>query len=111
MKSHDKKIGKIIEEITTFLISKGCNNFMINIIRRIDKDIIVFKISNIIEKAIYELKKGLEPNKNVQLEEYGWGLLGECNITNQLQIVSMCIDSCNFKTKNSTTIMTIIKNK
>lgn len=97
MKHHDKKIGKIIDEFTMFLLKNKCNDVDINIHCDVQGDTIRFKFKLPDSNVLELLKETLTQERDESIEEYGWELLGENDCGSELNLIGMCLDKCDFE--------------
>ncbi len=93
MNHFDKKIGKIIDELTTFLLKKKCNDIKIEIHKTTEQTQLIFNFKFNDEKIITLLDDTLSQERDETLEEYGWELLGENDCSGELNLVGMCVDT------------------
>ncbi len=109
MRHHDKKIGKIVDELVTYLLRKNCRNIKISIECSSDNDKIVFTFCDATDALLNLLKETLTQDRNEQLEEYGWELLGENDCSGELNLIGMLIDKCEFKSIGKYTQITMYR--
>lgn len=109
MRHHDKKIGKIVDELTTYLLRKKVNNIAINIDCTKHNDIITFEFSDATDALLNILQETLTQERDEQLEEYGWELLGENDCSGELNLIGMCIDRCEFESMGEKTKITLYR--
>ncbi|MFV0499298.1 MAG: hypothetical protein ACK5NF_04605 [Bacilli bacterium] len=95
MNHFDKKIGKIIDELTTYLLKKNCNNIDISIKKSEEEVHLIFNFDFICSKLIDMLEETLSQERDESMEEYGWELLGENDCSGELNLIGMCIDDLN----------------
>lgn len=93
MNHFDKKIGKIIDELTTHLLKNNCNDIKIEINKDSTKTQLVFKFTFSDPKIISLLEDTLSQERDETLEEYGWELMGENDCSGELNLVGMCMDT------------------
>ncbi len=108
MKHHDKKIGKIIDEFSMFLLRNKCSDININIHCDEYEDILTFKFKVPKPAVLDLLKETLTQERDESIEEYGWELLGENDCGSELNLIGMCLDTCDFEVEGeqATVIMT-----
>lgn len=112
MALHEKmKHAIIVEEIFGYLLQRGYTN--INLAMNADQQITTFVLT--IANADPSLKKDLEEHlytsREQELEEYGWDLYCESDSTDILQTLGMLVDNYKIEEDNSTTILTLYRNK
>ncbi len=111
MKHNDKKIGKIIDELTMFLLIHKCNDININVHTGSDYDKLTFKFIKPTDELVDLLVETLSQEREETIEEYGWELLGENDCSCSLNLIGMCLDSCEFKTEDDLTVIEMIRKK
>jgi hypothetical protein len=99
---HEKqRITKIINEMTLFFFSMGATNISTNI--RTEKEETVITLESNFKgdqkKNIEKLVKCMKIPKQEGMEEYYWGLTGECNIDTELSVVGMMTDRTDMEIK------------
>lgn len=109
MKHNDKKIGKIIDELTVYLLKKGIHNIDINIDYTMNAYKITFKVERLSEKMTELLDETLHQEHDESIEEYGWELLGENDCSCELNLIGICIDDCIIDHQGEYTIITMEK--
>ncbi|MFV0424855.1 MAG: hypothetical protein ACK5K7_04755 [Bacilli bacterium] len=93
MNHFDKKIGKIIDELTTFLLKKKCNDIEIKVHKDTTNTQLTFQFQFNNSKILELLEETLSQERDECIEEYGWELLGENDCSGELNLVGMCMDS------------------
>ncbi len=97
MVHEEKKIGKIVEELTMFFFSIGADQMSSGIERNGDEVLITFR-SNYLPEYEYDLERlenYLDEPKNEGIEDIYWELAGsgDPGEGNQLLLLGMMIDS------------------
>jgi len=96
MVHEEKKVAKIIEELTIFFFAAGANHLQSGIEREGKEVIISFKSDYQPEhrEMLHSLNDYLNGQKNVGVEDIYWGLAGsgDPGETSQLLLVGMMID-------------------
>ncbi len=93
MNHFDKKIGKIIDELTTYLLKNKCNEIEIKVNKEAAVTQLVFKFNFSDYKIIELLEETLSQERDESTEEYAWELLGENDCSGELNLVGMCMDN------------------
>lgn len=111
---HEKqRIAKIVNEMTLFFYSMGATNISTNIQTEDEETIIKFE-SNFKgdqKKHIEKLIKCMKIPKQESMEEYYWGLTGECNIDTELSVVGMMTDRTEMEIKGDIIKMVLYRKK
>lgn len=95
--NHDqKKIGKIIGELTMYLLKNGHQSIGLHVTSLTDR----FEIDLHLDACSMDLglllKETLLQERDHSLEEYGWELMGESDQSGELNLLGMCIDEVIF---------------
>ncbi len=109
MNHFDKKIGKVIDELTTFLLKKKCDDIEIKIKKHSDKVELVFGFTYTDEKIITLLEETLSQERDESLEEYGWELLGENDCSGELNLIGMCMDNFDVEITGSKALIVLTR--
>ncbi len=106
-----KKVSKIIDELFLYLLKHGYKNINLNV--NTENDIrIDITVQDLEERIIEKLEERLKDKREVEVEEYGWELMGESDCSNELELIGLLIDSFSYKNEgNSYTLTFIRKNK
>lgn len=105
MVHEEKKVAKIIEELTMFFFTLGANEINSRISRTEEQDIIYFE-SNYdrdYKDELHYLEKYLNEEKNNGLEDIYWELAGsgDPGESSQLLLVGMMIDKAEIKVEDT----------
>lgn len=101
-----KKIAKITEEITEYLLGKGYKNISTALeVGDIETKIIVTVQTN--NKPISkQLEKDLFCCRDVELEEYGWELTGDIHCVCTLDALGLLVDEYELQEDNEKCVIT-----
>ncbi len=96
--THDeKKVAKIVEELTIFFFALGAENIQSGIERREEHAIITFEADYLpeYEDRIHSLEKYMNEPKNEGIEDFYWELAGsgDPGETSQLLLIGMMVDT------------------
>lgn len=99
-----KKICKIIDEISLYFLRKGYNDFSMHISYDFEnKTVITFNLGVISKDMDEKLKKFIGLKREKEVEEYGWELLGESDSSADLEMIGLLIDSIDIEIANNET--------
>ena len=105
MVHEEKKVAKIIEELTMFFFSLGADEIESKIKRKDNIDIIWFRSNFDLEykEELHYLEKYLNKEKNDGLEDIYWELVGsgDPGESSQLLFIGMMIDTVEIKISDS----------
>ena len=113
MVHEEKKVAKIIEELTMFFFSLGADEIESKIKRQDNIDIIWFR-SNFdkeYEDELHVLDKYLNKEKNDGLEDIYWELVGsgDPGESSQLLLIGMMIDKVEIKIEDANVELKLFK--
>lgn len=113
MVHEEKKVAKIVEELTMFFFTIGGNKMSSGIEKTGDSVKIVFRSNYCPEKAshIEKLEKCLKEPKNAGIEDIYWELAGsgDPGESSQLLLVGMMIDQYELKRFDNEVEVTLYK--
>lgn len=105
-----KKVCKIIDEISLYFLRKGHNDFSMHVSYDFNKEtIITFNLDLISEEMEKSLKKFIGLKREKEVEEYGWELLGESDSSADLEMIGLLIDSIDIEKTNNETKITLTR--
>lgn len=92
--------SKIIKQLSLYLMLHGINDFNLSFASN-SKDVTFTLTSKLFtEKIIREMKEKLSRKREIEVEVYGWELLGDTDTKNQLDILGALIDEVDVKKEN-----------
>lgn len=103
------KIGKIVEEMTLYLLDLDICSFDFNLCLSLDKTEIVFKINELDCDVENELKKSICAKRDRIIEEYSWQLMGEGNALDSFELISSLIDDCKFERNDKYFVVRMVR--
>lgn len=108
-----KKDCKIIDEITLYLMKNGYLKLSVDIEFKDNTLTFVIKTDKCREKVIQTIDKQINVPRELEVEEYGWELMGESDAQSELCLVGLLIDYVTIDDSNpDSTIFTFVrKNK
>ncbi|TCK92892.1 hypothetical protein EDC19_2048 [Natranaerovirga hydrolytica] len=113
MKHNNKRVCKIIDELTTFLLFVGATDININVKNR-EKEYLIFINSDFErknEKQIQKLIKGITSPKQEEIEEYYWELTGESDVSGEFNLVGIMIDKAEVKVEGNHISIELMRKK
>jgi len=105
--NESKKIGKISDELITYLIHNGYDNITYSINKDEHNLRVTLSIEDLTQEDEAYLKDTLDSQRSYDIEEYSWELLGESASNNELALVGMLFDSFHFERKGSISTITM----
>ena len=113
MVHEEKKVAKIIEELTMFFFSLGADEIESKIQRKKHTDIISFRSNFDIDykEELHYLDKYLNKEKNDGLEDIYWELVGsgDPGESSQLLLIGMMIDKAEIKIESNIVELVLYK--
>ncbi|MGL4383151.1 MAG: hypothetical protein ACRCTA_05495 [Bacilli bacterium] len=88
-----KRIGKLSDEILLFLVANHHSHVILDVSIKEEEIVLSVTTSKISPTNKEKLVSGLSVPRNLAIEEYGWELLGESEVSVELDLVGMCFDT------------------
>ena len=111
MHNEIQKTTKIIDEFTSLLIKKGTTEIDIKLKK--DNDITSIYITDyntsMNEEEINALNEYLNIQRQSEIEEYYWGLMGETSDEDELFLVGSMLDSAALELRNGNLYIKLIR--
>ncbi len=104
-----KKDAKIVDEILLYLLKNNDDDISIDISRNEDKIIFSFKISKLSKEALSYMDKYINKEREIEVEEYGWELMGESGSQSDLGMVGLLIDKMSILEEDNHTVLKLIR--
>lgn len=95
-----KKDAKIVDEILLYLLKNNHNEVEIKVKREEEEVNISFKCSPLEDEMLNNLDKYINKEREIEVEEYGWELMGESDGQTDLGMVGMMIDKLTIDNSN-----------
>ncbi len=102
MKHETKKICKIVDELTTLLLKEGSGLIEFKINRLSDRTVIsiVDHHTHYSQKEVDDMIECFNVQRQFEVEEYYWQLVGESDNDSELTIVGVMVDHADVKLEN-----------
>ncbi|MCH4887541.1 hypothetical protein EZV73_08155 [Acidaminobacter sp. JC074] len=109
MKHEIKKVCKIVDEITTLLLRDDTDEVDLKIKRTSEETIIYITDYNTsyTKNEINEIKMCLNVQRQHEVEECYWHLVGECDTDSELQVIGSMVDEAELLLKNGNLYITL----
>ena len=104
---------KLITELATFVFKAGGSEFDVHFKEK-DQEIkisIESRIENLNLSNLRESLKGLNTERQSEVEEYYWELAGESNTSEELTLVGMMIDNAEYSYDDDILKITVYRHK
>lgn len=102
-------ITKIIKELSLFFMMHGYHSFSMKMYREDTNTIIVFKIKNLKTELIDKLTEKINRERELEIETYGFELVGDSDVKNELEVVGLLIDYVEIDTVEEETILSFVR--
>lgn len=114
MKHDNKKIMGIIDEVMTFLYCVGAKEINIHTIKAEDKYVIEIK-SDYLNKNKSKVEDMIDTlstcQRQIELEEYYWELVGDSEVGTELTLVGAMVDEIDIDLEDDSIEITLIRNR
>ena len=111
MSNKDKKITRIIDEISSLLLLDNLSELEVKILpHEKEIEIIFYHYHNkMSEQRLQEIEQILNRPRRLELESYYWTLIGETDINQSLQMIGGLIDHADVKKIGADLKLTLIR--
>ncbi len=98
MRHEIKRIGKIVDELVTFFLSRGSNSINMAVINYEDKTEMIFDVDTLDEKdpIVNILQELINLPKEEDFDEIYWCLAGESDHDTELSLIGYMCDDVTF---------------
>lgn len=102
-----EKNVKIIDELVIYLFNKGYHVFDFNLNFKQDASVITITVEDSNQELMKTIKEDIYIERDEELEDYGWELLGESNESREIIGVGMLVDKVDlsFDGKNTKIVL------
>ncbi len=107
----NQKICKIIEELSLYILENSSSNLNIDIQQKNNQTILTFimdKCQAHIKEFILSKIKG---ERDKEIEEYGWELMGEGASDDDLGIINCLVDEISYVESGDKSIVRMVRNE
>lgn len=113
MRHEVKKICKIVDELTTVLLTDDTDEVDFKIKKASDRTIITITDykTNYTQNDAEELMACFNVQRQHEVEEYYWQLVGECDEDSEFTIIGTMIDEAKIELKDGNMYITLIRMK
>ena len=105
------KISKIIEEFSLYILENSSSNLNIDLRHDDNKTILTFTLYNVEENIKAFILDHIKGERDREIEEYGWELMGEGDSDDDLGIINALIDEINVSESEEKTIIRMVRNE
>lgn len=108
-KQEVKITAKIIKEIILFLYSHGYTDFDFQTYRKKEDTYLIFKVRNFKDSLVKLIDEKVNRERELEVETYGWELMGDIDSNNELEILGLLIDSVTISKEDKYHILTFYR--
>lgn len=101
--------SKIIKQISLFLLMHGINHFAIELLTNHQDVTYIIKTPTIDEDIQKKLIEKLNNKRQIEVETYGWELMGDTDARTELDILGSLIDSIEINNHKDQTIIKLTR--
>lgn len=105
----NQKICKLIEEFSLFILENHSNNLNIDVKEIENKTVVKFTTDLMNNELLDFIKTNIKPERLLEVEEYGWELMGEGSSDDDLPLVGNLIDNIEIENNDNQTIITMYR--
>lgn len=94
MRFEKKKLAKMIDELSSYCLAHDARTIKIELINRSDKHLLNLYAEGIklSEKEFKSMSNKIKADREVEMEEYYWSLVGDCVTQDELSLVASMTD-------------------
>ncbi len=108
-KQEIKIITKIIREVTLYLMMHGFKDFIFESKNTAKTTQLIITLDDTKPDFIEAMQTKMNRERQMEIETYGWELIGDIDQKNELEIISLLIDSMDVEYTQSKTIITLTR--
>jgi len=105
----NQKICKIIEEFSLYILENSYANLNIDIKQDEYKTVLAFTLTYWEDHVKDYITQKIKGERDRQIEEYGWELMGEGDSDDDLGIINALIDEITFKEADEKTVIRMVR--
>ena len=104
-----KLITKIIRELSMFLLLHGYEQFSIETDKEKTLTTLLVKVETLDEETKNTMLEKLNREREIEVETYGWQLVGDVDSKSELEIVGLLVDTAEIKEENGHHVIEIVR--
>lgn len=110
MKRQENRIvTKIIRDLCLMMLNSGVHDFHVEIKEEHTRTILRFASKDIKPEITDKIEKEMVCEREIEVETYGFELLGDMQAQNELELLGCLTDSVSIKKEEDTTIIEVIR--
>lgn len=108
-KKETQIITKIIRELTLFFMMHGYNRYQMHVDMQKTIAYLTFEIEHLETDILKRLQEKIMRDREMEVETYGWELLGEGDAKSELEVVGLLIDDLEVSHTADSTILKFVR--
>lgn len=105
----NQKICKIVNELTLYILENVSGNINVDI-KELADEVIITIVTDLLDEETKEfLSNQLSADRNFEIEEYGWELMGEGDSDDDLELIGNLINEVSITEENGKSVITLIR--
>ena len=105
----NQKICKIIEELSLYLMDCGIYDLNIDIKQDDERDVLTFSFNETNDEVKDFILSKIKGERDIEIEEYGWELMGEGASDDDLGIINALVDEIDYNDSDNKTVIRMIR--
>ncbi|GEM_PF-445053 len=102
-------VTKIVSELTLFFMMHGHKAIKMETYHEDDATLFVISVKRLENDLITKIRHKIERERELEIETYGWELIGDIDDKSELEIVGHLIDEMHVKQTDDKTILTFVR--
>ncbi|MGM9969274.1 MAG: hypothetical protein ACI35S_02645 [Anaeroplasma sp.] len=105
----NQKISKIINELSLYFFDNISFNLNIEV-KEYDEEVVITFITELLDEETQKfLYDQLSEERNYEIENYGWELVGEGDSGDDLELIGTLVDEMNITEENGKSVITLVR--
>jgi len=101
--------AKIIKQLSLFLMLHGVNNYTLSFSAGEEDVTFTVVVDRLKEDLIGRMKEKIGKQREIEVEIYGWELLGDTDAQTELDVLGVLIDRIDVQQKDHKTVITLTR--
>lgn len=102
-----KKVAKLCDELLTYLLARLYIQVNVDVKMTATEAIVTLKVKELSDADAETIISAMKCTRNPSIEEYGWELLGGSESSNELELVGMCFNDCQYVKESDYSTITL----
>ncbi len=101
--------AKIIKQLSLFLMLHGVTNYTLSFSASEDDVTFIVEVDRLKEDLIERMKEKIGKQREIEVEIYGWELLGDTDERTELDVLGVLIDHIDVQERDHKTVITMTR--